>query len=208
MNDIITFQEADGHRIKMPKSELTGDCVLLKDAKTGDEFFVDISQIDINNLCDSKPTQSLSAQQIQRIDGFAKLLQPFYPYPTMEWLDDLSRESCPDSEIAIWEDIACACVEAAKLFPELTPQAKAEVFRIALAVSNTGDPALALSMVNPVVLHPSQALMTMRCFAIARNARKASQPKAMPSDGPQPKKAAKKPRKASKSKPSVKKGKS
>ena len=67
------------------------------------------------SLASLKPSQpgrsSLTREQEKRIEIIAGILKNVYPDNIENWIIDFSRDSTPESEIIIWENIAKAFVK-------------------------------------------------------------------------------------------------
>jgi len=165
--DKVIFQNPDGTRIEIPKIELADGCVMLQDHQTKECFYVDASLVDVKKLRSNrqaKQAKRLSPDQIKKTNFFVKLLDPFFRRSIEEWMDEISRETDPDQEISVWTDIASALNATIVENPTITDEAKVELFKTVLSLSNTGDPQLSLSFVKPTACKPEVIVSAMRHF--------------------------------------------
>ncbi|WP_373547021.1 hypothetical protein [Chamaesiphon sp.] len=71
-----------------------------------------LSEVSLASLKPSQPGRSsVNREQYERIEIIAAILKNVYPDNIENWILDFSRDSIPESEIIIWENIAKAFIK-------------------------------------------------------------------------------------------------
>ena len=97
-------------------------------------------RVEIRNL-KPNPTfrhETLPASLIERIRNFTAILADVFDTPLQEVIDEFRRDAHPDREVEVWERIAHHYQEAIASQPDLSPDAKRELFSLLLKKSMGG----------------------------------------------------------------------
>jgi hypothetical protein len=97
-----------------------------------------------------------------RIRRFEAVFAEVYPRSHEEWLEGFRRDQHPESEVAIWEDIAFSYTKFLAKH-ELNAAARGEAFEL-LIVRSTSDAQTTLSHIKLKHLGEAQALELVQSF--------------------------------------------
>ena len=82
--------------------------------------------------------ETLPAPLIDRIKNFMAILTEVFDTPLQEVIDNFRRDANPEREVEVWEKIAHHYQEATASRPDLSPDAKRELFSLLLKKSMGG----------------------------------------------------------------------
>ena len=102
----------------------------VKEQSSGKEFWIDPS-----TLAMSAPQSELSSEQIVRIEKVSSVLSEHDSSSVEQWCDNMSRDSDPESEIRIWEQIAAVYLQETEDRPEAGPEERHLIYGVLVSAS-------------------------------------------------------------------------
>ena len=100
----------------------------------------------------------ISADLDARIRKFALVFSEVYPITHEEWLDGFRRDTNPENEIIIWEDMATAYSKFLEA-NELEEAARSEAFNLLVVRSGTENMDSSYSNLKSLTIEQAQALV-------------------------------------------------
>lgn len=130
VNEILGVDEPQKYEIR--KGKMAED--FLESASHGCEG-ADAEHVHISRIRQSPlNTSVLTAEQKDRIAIFGRIFDVVLPDADMRWMEDFTRDSTPEREIAIWEHMAHAFMSVDQLYA-VSEAVKHEAFKLLLARS-------------------------------------------------------------------------
>ncbi len=140
--EMVTFADENGVKMRIPVSELSGTCVLVQDAETGERYYVDSTFLKLGPAI-SAP---LSKELVAEVRVIAEMVKDVFPQSLQQWLDNFQKDAHPVSEINIWKSIAKAYTSVPKTLPH---PARVELFRAILSFASSGNINHVINIVTP-----------------------------------------------------------
>ena len=104
--------------------------------------------------------KQLSSELIDRIRRLQTVFAEVYPISHQEWLDGFQRDTAPENEVAMWEQMAAAYATFLDA-NDVGPAARKEAFGLLLIRSTTSDVDSALSQLEELTLEQGTSLIDL-----------------------------------------------
>lgn len=104
--------------------------------------------------------EQLSSELIDRIRRLQSVFAEVYPLSHQEWLDGFQRDTAPEKEVALWEQMAAAYATFVEA-NDVGPAARKEAFGLLLIRSTTSDVDAELSRLEHLTLDQGKSLVDL-----------------------------------------------